>query len=291
MDDGVTVIIPTLGTRPRELERAIDSLTSQRNIKVIPSVIVNGCRYDPDLVARLERAPGLRCHRIESAGVSNARLEGRRLVETAHFAFLDDDDELLPDALRLRLDALQKTDADVVVTNGYREENGERQLIFSKFDRYPDDPARALLEENWLASAGGLFRTDAVSEQILDGLPDFLEMTFIAFLLTQQHVVVRLNRPTFVIHAGAAEQASESWAYLKEMPIVLQRMQSVTTRKDLLSRLKRRRAAALHQASTKALGHRNMLAAWKYHLHSLAVGDGLRYLPYTRHIVLGRHPP
>ncbi|MGI9489587.1 MAG: glycosyltransferase [Geminicoccaceae bacterium] len=291
MNDGVTVIIPTLGTRPQELERAIDSVTSQLGVKAIPLVIVNGCRYEADLVTRLERTPGLCCHRIERAGVSNARLEGRRLVETSHFAFLDDDDELLADALRLRLDTLQRTNADVVVTNGYREENGERRLIFSKFDRHPDDPARALLEENWLASAGGLFRTDIVGEQILDGLPDFLEMTFIAFLLTQRHVVFRLNRPTFIIHAGAAEQASESWAYLKEMPMVLQRMQSQTTRKDLQSRLKQRRAAALHQASTKALGHRNMLAAWKYHLHSLAVGDGLRYLPYTRHIVLGRHPP
>lgn len=291
MNDGVTVIIPTLGKRPEELERAIDSVTSQLDVEAIPMVVVNGRRFDADLVAQLERTPGLYCHRIESAGVSNARLEGRRLVETSHFAFLDDDDELLPDALCLRLDALQKTDADVVVTNGYREASGERQLIFSKFDRHPDDPARALLEENWLASAGGLFRTDAVGEEILDGLPNFLEMTFIAFLLTQRHVVFRLNRPTFIIHAGATDQASESWEYLQEMPKVLQRMQSVTKRKDLQSRLRRRRAAALHQASAKALRYRNLLAAWKYHLHSLAIGDGLRYLPYTRHIVLGRHPP
>ncbi len=291
MNDGVTVIIPTLGTRPEELEGAIDSVASQLGVDVMPMVVVNGRRYDADLVARLERTPGLRCHRIEHAGVSNARLEGRRLVETNHFAFLDDDDEFLTDALRLRLDTLQEHDVDVVVTNGYREASGERQLIFSKFDHYPDDPARALLEENWLASAGGLFRTDAVGEQILDGLPDFLEMTFVAFLLTKNHAVFRLNRPTFVIHAGAADQASESWDYLQAKPKVLQQMQSITTRKDLRSRLKRRRADALHQASEKALGYRNMLAAWKYHLHSLAIGDGLRYLPYTRHIVLGRYPP
>lgn len=291
MNDSVTVIIPTLGTRPQELDRAIASVASQRGVDVVPMVVVNGHRYDTDLIARLEKTPGLHCHQIETAGVSNARLEGRRRVATPYLAFLDDDDELLPDALRLRLDVIHKADADVVVTNGYRETNDERQLIFSKFDRHPDDPARALLDENWLASAGGLFRTNTVGEHLLDGLPDFLEMTFFAFLLTQQHVIYRLNRPTFIIHAGAASQASESWEYVREMPKVLQRMQSVTTRKDLRSRLKRRRAAALHQASTSALGNRNMLAAWRYHLQSLTIGDGLRYLPYTRHIVLGRHLP
>ncbi|MEM7045364.1 MAG: glycosyltransferase [Pseudomonadota bacterium] len=288
MGNDTTVIIPTLGARPRELERAIASVTSQAHARAIPLVVVNGQRYDVDLVAGLKRRKDLRCVQLEAAGVSNARLEGRRLVDTPYFAFLDDDDELLPDALEQRLAAFVETSSDVVVTNGYRESEHGRQIIFPRFDHHPDDPARALLEENWLASAGGFYRTDKIEPKLLQDLPDYLEMTYLAFLLAHRSQIVRLNQPTFVVHAGAAEQASESFAYLLSSPDVLQRMQSITSRKDLKSRLGCRRANALHQASETALRYRKLGSAWRLHLQSLIVGDGIKYLPYTRHIVLGR---
>lgn len=285
MTVSITVIIPTLAQRPMELERAIASVTSQHGVEAIPMVVVNGDRYDQDLLARLRLMPSILCHQIDIAGVSNARFVGRQKVETPYFAFLDDDDELLPGSLESRLDALVRADADVVVTNGYREIDGNRRVIFSRFDDYANDPAVALLEENWLASAGGLFRTATVGEYLLDGLPDFLEMTLLAFLLAQNHTIIRLDRPTFIIHADAANQASQSFRYYAEVPRVLQQMASLTSRRDLRSRLRRRQAAAWHEASERALESGRTLAAWKYHLKSLATGDGLRYLLYTRHII------
>ena len=290
MTGATTVIIPTLGTRGRELDRAIVSVTAQSGASTVPLVVVNGDQFDPDLVAHLKRMPGLRCVQLEAPGVSNARLEGRRLVETPYFAFLDDDDELLPNALRLRIDTLIETSADVVATNGYRQTEDGRNLICSRFDSIPDDPARALLDENWLASAGGLYQTDSVGPDLFEGLPDFLEMTLLGFLLSHQYKVVRLNQPTFVIHGDSADRASESWRYVDAVPRVLHRMQRETRRGDLRRRLKDQRAAALHKASEFARKRRQWLAAWKYHLQSLVVGDGLKYLPYSRHIVRGRRP-
>lgn len=290
MTDHVTVIIPTLGRRAAELERAIDSVRGQIDVDALALVIVNGERYDPGLIAALQEQDGVRCHKIAAPGVSRARLEGRRLVDTPYFAFLDDDDELLENALRLRIDALEANGADVAVTNGYRDIEGLRQVIFEKFERHPDDPALALFEENWLASAGGLYRTESVEVAILDGLPNFLEMTVLALRLCERHRIVRLDEPTFVIHAGADGQASQSLAYWQALPDVLKSMQSITRRKDVLACLEQHRADALHQASVNALTHRNRLSAWRYHLNSLMTGKGLRYLPYTRHIVLGRHP-
>lgn len=291
MATGVTVIIPTLGTRPFELDRAIASVAAQDGVEAKPLIVVNGQRYDRGLVSSLERTPGLRLHTTPVPGVSHARLEGRRLVDTPYFAFLDDDDEFLPDALRQRLETQVETGADVVVTNGYREASGERRIIFPNFDQCADDPAMALLQENWLASAGGLYRADTIGEEVLRDLPDHLEMTYLAFWLAHHRVVVRLNLPTFVIHSGATEQASASWGYCREVPDILRRMEGVTSRKELLRQLKRRRAAALHLASVTALDHRKLAAAWGYHLKSLTLGSGLRYLPYTRHIVLGRRQP
>lgn len=254
-------------------------------------MVVNGHRYDPNLVARLERTPGLCCHRIDSPGVSNARLEGRRLVETPYFAFLDDDDELLPDALRLRLAVFAETGADVVVTNGYKDAGGSRQYLFQMFDQYPDNPAQALLEENWLDGPGGLYRTDSVETELFKNLPNYLEWTLLGYLLCKHHRVSRINVPTFIRHIGASNQVSQSYEYYKRVPIVLQMMENMNIHPELHGRLRRKQAAALHEISVRALEQGDKAAAWKYHLHSLAIGDGLKYLPYTRHIVLGRHRP
>lgn len=281
----VTVIIPTLANRPEELERALQSIISQRDIDATPLVVVNGRRYDPDLVNRLRQRPGIRFHQIETASVSRARFEGRRQVETTYFAFLDDDDELLPEALSLRYNAFADHKSDVVVTNGYRQKGQKREVIFPKFGHDLNDPARGLLEENWLASAGGLFRTETVNDHHFEGLPDFLEMTFLAFKMAHHLTITRLDIPTFVIHAGAADQASASWRYYQEVPKILRQMQELTPRGDLRVRLRQKQAAALHEASVKALQNKDKLSAWKYHLRSLTTGNGLRYFPYTRHIV------
>lgn len=281
----VTVVIPTLANRPKELERALRSITSQRDIDATPLVVVNGRRYDPDLVNGLRQRPDIRFHQIETANVSMARFEGRRQVETTYFAFLDDDDELLPEALSLRYNAFADHKGDVVVTNGYKQTGQNREIIFPRFGHDSNDPARALLEENWLASAGGLYRTDAVSEHHFEDLPDFLEMTFLAFKMAHDLAIIRLDIPTFVIHAGATDQASASWRYYQEVPKILRQMQDVTSRSDLWVRLRQKQAAALHDASVKALQNKDKLSAWKYHLRSLTIGNGFRYFPYTRHIV------
>ena len=59
----------------------------------------------------------------------------------------------------------------------------------------------------WLASAGGLFRTKTVTPDDLANLPDYLEMTKLAFRLALTHKVARLDIPTFVIHESDQERA------------------------------------------------------------------------------------
>ena len=45
------------------------------------------------------------------------------------------------------------------------------------------DPLRALVIENWLASCGGLFRSDRVSIDYFDGVTRHYEWTFLAYSL------------------------------------------------------------------------------------------------------------
>lgn len=281
----VTVIIPTLANRIGELNRAITSVYQQHGGRAVPLVVVNGDRYDPDGLADLKRREDIRLHQVAEPGVSNARLEGRRLVDTPYFMLLDDDDELLPQAVQAGLGAMEMHDADVAAFNGFAERYGKRVVFYPQFSETDPDPAMALLEENWLASAGGFFKTDRVGPELLDDLPDYLELTIFAFRLALQCKVVRVDFPAFVIHEDLSGRASQSLKYFEESPNVLRVMAAMTDRSDLRAVLHRKRSDALHHVAELMLKDGRKGPAWRYHLRSLCVGGGLRYLPFTRHIL------
>lgn len=281
----ITVIIPTLGTRPCELDRAIESVLNQEGVQAMPLVVLNGDKYPAELLAALRQRPGVRVHQTQAAGVSQARFQGRKLVETPFFAFLDDDDELLPGALKIRLAGHSASDVALVATSGYLQHRDERRIIPPNFARASADPAQALLDENWLSSAGGLYRTDRVLPSDLEGLPDHLEMTYLAFSMALRQKILLIDEPTFIVHNGALGQVSRTWAYQVETPKVLARMEKLTARADLRKQLQRKRAAALHVCSATALENGSLTIAWQYHLASLGVRGGLRYLAYTRRLL------
>lgn len=281
MTTRIDVIIPTMGTRTREIGRAIESVLGQTGVSAIPFVVVNGDRFDPELLAALQRRTDIRLHMVARPGVSNARREGRRQVEAPFFAFLDDDDELLPDAMAVRLGGFSDPSVDVVATNGHRESENGREVLVENFNQDPEDPALALLKNAWLASSGGLFRTESITDDVLADLPDYLEITKLAFRLALTHNVVRLDVPTFVIHEGARDRASLTPSYREEVPKVLAAMEAMTTRPDLTARLRAKRATALHTCSIAARQEGRMIEAWLYHLRSLPVGGGWRYLGYS----------
>lgn len=285
----VTVIIPTLAVRRAALDRAIASVLGQRGIAALPLVVVNGARFDPDDVAALAADPRLRVERIAGAGVSAARLAGRRAVETEFFAFLDDDDEFLPDSLarsvaRLRADP----SVDVVVTNGLRDVGGVRTVCFDGFAAHTGDPARDLVRENWLASCGGVYRTAAVGADSFDGLPDYFEMTLLAFRLALARRIVRIDEPGFVIHEDAAERASRSVRYHLNEQAILREMEALAPDAALKRALRKKRSAALHHCATVCLEAGRRREAWTYHLRSILTGGGWRYIPSTRHLVRPR---
>jgi glycosyltransferase involved in cell wall biosynthesis len=88
----VTVVIPTIPPRSHLLQRAVASVHDQM---VQPKMTV--IEYDKN---------------HEGAAVTRNR--GLERVETEFVAFLDDDDELLPNHLELCLDEIERTGADLV---------------------------------------------------------------------------------------------------------------------------------------------------------------------------------
>jgi cellulose synthase/poly-beta-1,6-N-acetylglucosamine synthase-like glycosyltransferase len=109
MSDGsVSVVVPTHG-RPQLLSRALASLLAQTRPPAEVHVVENGSRGGArEVVADLGGdARGLRYHFLPQADLHLARNHGLRRCRGEFVAFLDDDDEWLPEKLQRQVGRLQ----------------------------------------------------------------------------------------------------------------------------------------------------------------------------------------
>ena len=283
----VSVIMPTLARpeRASSLFRAIESVTCQEGVRCVPLVVVNGAFASADVRASIEGRPGIRVITLAMAGLPGALKAGRAAVETPYFAVLDDDDELLPRALATRLQALDDRAADVVVTNGYRQGFGRRELDFEDFRPIRADPLRTIVRRNWLRPCAGLFRSRAVPFDLFAGIPEYREWTYLGLRLALERTIHFVEEATYVYHTDTPGSLSGSKEYCLAGPRAIARMLELALPSDVRLMLHDHLAADLHSASDWELLDRNYLAAWWWHLKCLARPGGWRYLSYTRRLL------
>ena len=114
----VLIVSLCLAERRTAILRALETIVSQEGVKATPVIVVNGKRYDPALFEELKARSDLRVIYQEEPSIFLARRLAREKLEAPFFAMLDDDDELLPGALKARLEPLLKDPSlDVVVGN------------------------------------------------------------------------------------------------------------------------------------------------------------------------------
>jgi Glycosyl transferase family 2 len=285
----VAIIMPTMARRERatSLLRAIDTVHSQKGARGVPLVVVNGDAGAPDLLEHLHRRPDIRLTVLEEAHLPRALRAGRARVDTPYFAVLDDDDELLPDALRARLDALEHgPHADVVVTSGFLEGHDRRELNIVDFRDVEADPLGTLLVRHWLPPCAGLFRTDAVTADYFDDVPAYREWTYLALRLALTLRIRFIARPTFVYRTDTPGSLSKSRAYCLGGPPAIGRMLELPLPPSIRARLRARLADDRHSASAFELDNGHYGAAWSWHLKTLAHPSGWRYLPYGVNLLL-----
>lgn len=285
----VDVIIPTtcVSQRWESLQRAIASVLSQRDAGVRVLVLVNGDRFDADRLAELRRRTDITVHYQKTGSLPLALQTGRTLVRSPFFAFLDDDDEYLEEALALRLQPLlDDPSLDFAVTSGLKNEGGADRVAIRRLDaaRINAHPLRSLAVENWLASCGGLFRSSRIGVDYFDGVTKFYEWTLLAYKLALDRRMVFIDRPTWRVH-DSADSLSKSTEYRLAEVEVLREILALGLPADVHGELRRRIGAAHHDLSEYALTCGRRVDAWKHHLMSLSHPGGLRYLSYSRHLV------
>jgi glycosyltransferase involved in cell wall biosynthesis len=101
----VSVVIPCFN-QARFLVDALASVTAQGDVDHEVIVVDDGSRDDAaEVSARFAR---VRCLRQENQGTATARNQGLRVSRGRHLLFLDADDRLLPGALAVGVDALER---------------------------------------------------------------------------------------------------------------------------------------------------------------------------------------
>ena len=284
----ISVIIPTLAhpARASLVRRALASVLSQESVETVPIVVINGTQFDRTLVDELRQLPRVEMVYLPRSDLPAALREGRRRVATDWYAQLDDDDMLLPHALATRLDALVRhADHDVVVTNGIVRGNDRDALLMPDIELVASDPACWLATSNWLSPGAALFRTERVPESLFDGIPRYLEWTYLAVRLATSHRLLFINEPTFIYSSDSPLRTVGSEDYMLGQPAALRRILHLDMPAALRTSFRRRLSAAHHEVATNELARGRLAFAWMAHWRCLTGHGGWRYLLFTRRLI------
>jgi hypothetical protein len=287
----VSVIIPTMAATARAqlLPRAIDSVrrSSARPIHII--VVVNGNRFDNQMLHWLRMQPDIQCEYQETPSSPKAICRGRALVKTNFFSTLDDDDEYLDQATDIRLAAMESNpNIDLLISNGYRTTGGVDRACYHGLSGVPERPLQSLMEMPWLNSANALYRSASISAKYFEDSHSYAEWTWLAFnLAMESKKIMHLNTPTFRIN-DTVGSLSKTVAYDRAYESLFERMLDRTPPPDVAASIRRKQGALYHQLSDSSWQAGNRLEALKWHWRSLHQPGGLKYLAYSRHLLAAR---
>lgn len=280
----VSVIVPTraLAERAGLVRRAIRTILEQEGVSVVPIVVVNGTTGDPELLDELRASTRLRLVYRDRANLPAALRAGREIVTTEFVTTLDDDDELLPGALSIRVAALESNPGwQAVVSNGMIRNGSSQVLNFTGVETIRHDPVRAMMRRNWLLPGAWLCRTEAIGPEVFGGMPEFLECTYLGYWLATRTRLGFLETPTLVWGKDTPASASKSLEYVLGQAAAHRQLLTLDLPSDVIANLRRRISGSCHSASRACLERGRYGAAWAWHLRALREFGGMRYLAYT----------
>ncbi len=255
-------------------------------------VVVNGSRFDRVVFDELGANPKIRVVYQQELSLPLAQRRGRLEISTPFFGFLDDDDEYLPGAIRIRIEPMLAEQAiDAVVTNGVRKTGSEESPCFADFESARMDPLYALISSNWLASCGGLFRATSITEDYFDGKTHYFEWTTIALRIAyEKKKLLFLDQPTFRINVipGSLSSSDE---YRMATVSFLESVLCHSLPDQVRRGMRRKLSAAYHTLSEFNRAAGRIGEARRYHLRSLVLPGGLKYLAYSRYLIYRLGPP
>lgn len=280
----VTVVIRTTGETKRIplLRRSIPSALSQADVRVDLVLVVNGTAFDGNFFSRMAEDPRISVAYLEASDGAKAIAVGRSRVSGEFFSFLDDDDELLPHGLRMRIDYLiGDAKIDCVATNGYYFTQGTKRSVFPDVRTIRNDYVLSLLSgKNWMASNGATFRTSTVGAEYFANVSRHCHWTLIAYRIALDKTVRFVPEMTFNVH-DTPGSSSKGASYVQGVAEMFAQMLRESPPARYLPYVKREYMRSLHCACSYARMNGDWESAWRYYRATLAQSAGWKYLPYA----------
>jgi glycosyltransferase involved in cell wall biosynthesis len=207
----ISVIIPT-HDRAHTLERALGSVFGQTHAPAEVLVVDDGSTDDTEGLIRTEYP---HCHYVhqDNRGVSHARNQGIRLSRCAWVAFLDSDDEWLPDKLAAQVQALSEhPDHRICHTEEIWIRNGVRVNAMKKHAKNGGHIFRQCLPLCVISPSSVMIQRSLFDEiGLFDESLPACEDYDLWLRICARHPVLFLEKPMIVKHGGHRDQLSRRY--------------------------------------------------------------------------------
>ncbi len=264
----------------------------QEGVHVSCVVIVNGNDANSTVLRNLQADSRIQCIVEPAADKAQATLIARKLVQTEFFAYLDDDDELLPRGLEPGVrHLLEHGELACVATNGEYVTGNVVRPVFSDMEHVRKDFAHAVLRSrNWLAAGGAVFRSSAVGEEYFDALPPHREWTLIAFRIASRLKVAFLDVYTYRIHSTPYSQ-SKTCTYVEAGAEIPRLMLRWSRRWNHVLSIQQRENDAYRLACSYHRINGNSQRAWHFYRKAICSPFGISFVPYAALLIAKERRP
>jgi len=274
--------------RSVQLQRACDSVRAMaagHHYSII--VVANGPRVSPALLGRLSAEPDVRVLQLRSGSYPMARRVGAEIADGEFLAFLDDDDELLPNTFGAKLEFFHRhPDVDVLVTDGLRVNGTTVTRVFPPPAERSPDLIETMIRSGWGACAITLRRQN-VDLAAFDPAFRHLEWTLTTLELASRYRVGFLDEPTYRYYEDTPGSLSKNPERYVAPPELWRRLSQSYAGTRYASIIRRRYGVECHQVAQEYARHGQMREAWRLHVESMRSPGGLAFIPFSAKLLIG----
>ena len=248
-------------------------------------VVANGARVSSSVLAWLATRSDIRVIRLRSGSHPLARRVGAEMAESEFLAFLDDDDELMPDTLGRKIAQFREhPEIDVLVTDGLRVNGSTVTKIFPPPEARWTDFVETMMHVGWGACSLTLRRKN-IDLSAFDAELRHMEWTLTALELARHHQVAFLDEPTYRYYEDTPNSLSKLAEHNLAAPEVWRRLSKSYSGTRYDAAVRRRYGIMCHNGSWECARQGTMRDAWHLHAESLRSPGGAAFVLYSARLL------
>jgi len=273
--------------RSELLKRACESVRAMAGALDYSIIVVaNGARVSSSVLDWLATQSDVRVIRLKSGSYPLARRVGAELADSEFLAFLDDDDELMPDTLARKIAHFREhPEIDVLVTDGLRVNGSTVTKIFPPPEARSADLIETMMHAGWGAGAITV-RMQNIDLSAFDAEFRDLEWTSTTLQLARRHQCGYLDEPTYRYYEDTPDSLWKNSKHCFAALDVWRRLSKSYAGTPYETTARRRFGRACHNASWELARQGRMRDAWRLHAESLKYPGGLSSVSYTARLLL-----